>query len=101
MEENKKFSEMSLVDFVTDILKIELEEWQKQILKMYEENRFNKNNYIPYYTVYPNYPTWTTESYTPNYYTSPTIYYGDMKDANCITTGSIKMEYKGDGYTHI
>lgn len=85
--EEKKFSEMSLVDFVTDILKIELEEWQKDMLRLFEENKFNKNVPIP--NVYPNNP-WVYP-YNPTYPTDVwtdkdsgtrpyKIYYGDK---NC------------------
>jgi hypothetical protein len=55
--EEKKFSEMSIVEFVTDILKIELQDYQKQMLRMFEENKGKKVEYIY------NYPGMQTGGY--------------------------------------
>lgn len=90
MEENKKFSEMSLVDFVTDILKIELEEWQKQMLKMYEENRFNKNIYPTWvYPYNPNYPTYVWTNKDSGAAKPYEIYCGDTTCGGGCTTGGV------------
>jgi hypothetical protein len=77
MEENKKFSEMSLVDFVTDILKIDLEEWQKDMLRLFQELKDKKvyNNYNPWINTKTNtIPCGGGSRINPNMY--PTIAYG-------------------------
>lgn len=76
MEQNKKYSEMTFQEFLTDILKIKLNEDQLHMVNMFEEVKINRSNYTPYF------PPYTIKS--------PTVTYG----SDSITT-------RGDSITTV
>ena len=92
MEEVKKYADMSYIDFIKDVLKIKLTESQEILVKLYEENKTKKVEYINPYTI----PLYKSEPYRPL-----TIYYDEnhnscdlVKTINGDNNTSKTMEIK-------
>ena len=55
MEQSKKYSEMTFEEFITEVLGIELVEHEIHMVKMFEETKSKKIEYINNYGVLPNF----------------------------------------------
>lgn len=74
MSESKKYNEMTYEEFITEVLEIKLSKEQQHLVRLFDENKVKKVEYI---NTYPSYPI-----HRDPFPSSPTVYY----TSECSTT---------------
>lgn len=83
MVERKKYREMSCEEFITDILGIELSKNQQHLIRLFDENKEKKVEYISTYPIY------YKNDFFDKPLESPTITYNYTDGSKCEETVNV------------